>query len=45
MSQNIAKIMANIMNKSGGDFQQGNFLYKTGGNQWTPKHLSRMLVW
>ena len=29
MSQNIAKAMAYIMNESGGDFQQGDCLYKT----------------
>ena len=34
MSQNIAKVMAYIMNKSGGDFQQGGCLYKpTSGIQ------------
>ena len=27
------------MNESGGDFQQGGFMYKpTSGIQWTPKH-------
>ena len=32
--------MAYIINKSGGDFQQGDCVYKpTGGTQWTPKYL------
>ena len=39
MSQNIAKAMAYIMNKLGGDFQQGSCLYKpTSGIQWTAEH-------
>ena len=39
MSQNTAKAMAYIMNVSGGDFQQGDCLYKsTSGIQWTPEH-------
>ena len=39
MSQNITKAMAYIMNKLGGDFQQGGCLYKpTNGIQWTPEH-------
>ena len=29
MSQNIAKFMAYIMNKLGGDFKQGGCLYKS----------------
>ena len=34
LSQNITKSMAYIMDKSGGDFQQGSYLYKpTGGIQ------------
>ena len=39
MSQNIAKTMAYIMNKSGGDFQHGGCLYKpTSDIQWIPEH-------
>ena len=39
MSQNINKSMAYSMNKSGGDFQHGGYLYKlTSGIQWTPEH-------
>ena len=31
--------MSYIMNKSGGDFQQGGYLYKqTSGIQWTPDY-------
>ena len=31
--------MVYIINKSGGDFKQGDCLYKpTGGTQWIPKH-------
>ena len=40
MSQNIDKSMAYIINKSGGDSQQGGCLYKpTSGIQCTPEHL------
>ena len=40
MSQNIAKSMTYIINKSGGDFQQGGCLYKlTSGRQWMAEHL------
>ena len=43
MSQNIAKMMAYIMNKSGGDFPQGGCLYKpTSSTQWT---LERSLTY
>ena len=42
LSQNIAKAMAYIMNKSGDDYQQGGCLYKpTSGIHWTPKHSWR----
>ena len=37
MSQNIAKFMAYVINVSGGDFQQDEYLYKQiNGNQWVP---------
>ena len=39
LSHSIAKSMADIINQSCGDFQQGGCLCKpTSGIQWTPEH-------